>query len=247
MEVHHHSHTSRKKWTHYFWEFLMLFLAVTLGFFVENQREHFIEHKREKQFIVTLIEDLKSDTTHLARGIETRRQKELIIDSIVLLLNSEDYSKSGSDLYYWSYSVLRPTRFFANDRTLQQLKNAGNMRLIRNLEVSDSIMAYDHQLRRLQEVISDEADIRSQFREFAKKVFNGNTLFSILDKENPAVFYRPSGFPVLIKSDAATINELLVTLQYTQHVMRVGRVSQVGLKNSASKLIEFLKKEYHQE
>ena len=28
MEVHAHTHTPRKKWTHYFWEFLMLFLAV---------------------------------------------------------------------------------------------------------------------------------------------------------------------------------------------------------------------------
>jgi hypothetical protein len=28
MEVHAHTHTERKKWTHYFWEFLMLFLAV---------------------------------------------------------------------------------------------------------------------------------------------------------------------------------------------------------------------------
>jgi len=41
MEVHAHSHTERKKWTHYFWEFFMLFLAVTLGFLVENQREHY--------------------------------------------------------------------------------------------------------------------------------------------------------------------------------------------------------------
>ena len=49
MEVHHHSHTARKKWTHYFWEFFMLFLAVTLGFFVENQREHYIEGQREKK------------------------------------------------------------------------------------------------------------------------------------------------------------------------------------------------------
>jgi hypothetical protein len=47
MEVHHHAHTARKKWTHYFWEFFMLFLAVTAGFLVENQREHFIEHKRK--------------------------------------------------------------------------------------------------------------------------------------------------------------------------------------------------------
>jgi hypothetical protein len=28
MEVHAHTHTARKKWAHYFWEFLMLFLAV---------------------------------------------------------------------------------------------------------------------------------------------------------------------------------------------------------------------------
>ena len=48
MEVHAHSHTERKKWTHYFWEFFMLFLAVTLGFFVENQREHYIENEKSK-------------------------------------------------------------------------------------------------------------------------------------------------------------------------------------------------------
>ncbi len=41
MEVHAHTHTARKKWTHYFWEFLMLFLAVFCGFLAENQREHF--------------------------------------------------------------------------------------------------------------------------------------------------------------------------------------------------------------
>jgi len=45
MEVHHHAHTPRKKWHHYFWKFFMLFPAVTLGFIVENQREHYIEHK----------------------------------------------------------------------------------------------------------------------------------------------------------------------------------------------------------
>jgi hypothetical protein len=50
MEVHAHTHTERKKWTHYLWEFLMLFLAVTLGFFVENQREHYIEKKRAKEY-----------------------------------------------------------------------------------------------------------------------------------------------------------------------------------------------------
>jgi len=63
MEVHSHSHTERKKWTHYFWEFFMLFLAVTAGFFVENQREHWMEHQRETRYVKNLLQDLSRDTT----------------------------------------------------------------------------------------------------------------------------------------------------------------------------------------
>ena len=62
MEVHHHSHTALKNWTHYLWEFLMLFLAVFCGFLAENQREHLIEKQREKKFISRLLSDLSEDT-----------------------------------------------------------------------------------------------------------------------------------------------------------------------------------------
>src|SRR5204862_11263 len=61
MEVHAHTHTARKKWTHYLWEFLMLFLAVFCGFLAENQREHMIEHQREKILITEVVEDLITD------------------------------------------------------------------------------------------------------------------------------------------------------------------------------------------
>ena len=63
MEVHHHAHTARKKWTHYFWEFLMLFLAVFCGFMAENIREHKIEQHRAKEFSKSLVQDLQNDTT----------------------------------------------------------------------------------------------------------------------------------------------------------------------------------------
>ena len=53
MEVHHHAHHGHEKktWKHYFWEFFMLFLAVVCGFLAELQLEHYIEHKREKEYI----------------------------------------------------------------------------------------------------------------------------------------------------------------------------------------------------
>src|SRR5512138_2766177 len=65
MEVHHHSHTERKKWTHYIWEFLMLFLAVFCGFLAENFREHQVEKNRASQYIRSFYEDLKNDTTRI--------------------------------------------------------------------------------------------------------------------------------------------------------------------------------------
>ncbi len=63
MEVHHHGHVhEKKKWLEYLFQFFMLFLAVFCGFLAENQREHYIEKKREKVYIKNLYEDLKSDT-----------------------------------------------------------------------------------------------------------------------------------------------------------------------------------------
>ena len=48
MEVHHHSHHP-KKWKEYITEFIMLFAAVSLGFFAENIREHQIVVERKNQ------------------------------------------------------------------------------------------------------------------------------------------------------------------------------------------------------
>ena len=64
MEVHHHSHHP-KKWKEYVTEFIMLFAAVTLGFFAENKREEMVENHREKQYMQSLYEDLKKDTSML--------------------------------------------------------------------------------------------------------------------------------------------------------------------------------------
>ena len=66
MEVHHHAHTPRKKWTHYFWESLMLFLAVFCGFLAENEREHIIEKKRAKEYARSLVHDLSTYTSQLS-------------------------------------------------------------------------------------------------------------------------------------------------------------------------------------
>ena len=64
MEVHHSAgeHHGKKNWKAYFLEFLMIFLAVTPGFFAESFCEHLTGRVKEKEFMRRMVEDLKADT-----------------------------------------------------------------------------------------------------------------------------------------------------------------------------------------
>ena len=77
MEVHHHPdlHHKPKKWKEYFLEFLMIFLAVTMGFFAENIREAYNDKENIHQLTVSLMNDLKIDTTHLTELIQKNNRK----------------------------------------------------------------------------------------------------------------------------------------------------------------------------
>src|SRR6185436_15382811 len=98
MEVHQHPHSHGKKsWRSYFWEFLMLFLAVFCGFLAENQREHIVEHRRAKVFGSNLYRELQIDTAMLNNMIPWTRQLILKFDTICRL--SEDRPANNGKFY----------------------------------------------------------------------------------------------------------------------------------------------------
>src|SRR6476660_4136174 len=100
MEVHAHSHTARKKWTHYLWEFLMLFLAVFCGFLAENQREHMVEHQREKQYMKSMLFDLNADTAQISSLLTFRIQRIMQLDTLMMLLKSPQLKENTSIFYF---------------------------------------------------------------------------------------------------------------------------------------------------
>ena len=144
MEVHAHTHTPRKKWTHYFWEFLMLFLAVFCGFLAENQREHMIEERREKKYMQSMLEDLQTDTLEVNDEIQLARSQLEMTDTIMAIIDSRSLHQEKIDkLYMLHFSSLLVGPYF-EDRTSAQLKNAGGMRLIHKKPVADSLSKYWH-------------------------------------------------------------------------------------------------------
>ena len=101
MEVHHHSHTPRKKWTHYFWEFLMLFLAVFCGFLAENQREHIVEKLRAKEYAKSLLSDMRLDTGELRRGISITKFTNSCMDIIISISQRMSNTQTVPRSFYY--------------------------------------------------------------------------------------------------------------------------------------------------
>src|SRR5258705_11006406 len=122
----------------------MLFLAVFAGFIAENWREHTVEHKREQHNIRSMIADLKEDTTNITSVIEYSIKKFHGMDTLSGLLGNNNFSDSAQ-LRLFKLNMAYASNMWAiliNDRTVRQLLNSGNMRLIHEQKISDSIMRY---------------------------------------------------------------------------------------------------------
>jgi hypothetical protein len=131
MEVHHHNHTERKRWKHYFFEFFMLFLAVFAGFLAENQREHYIEHVRAKIFANSLYNDIKMDARQLQNIIAFTDKKSNHIDSLAQLLHGELGKWNDTSFTTHIFWLVRYQGFERSKSTFEQLKSSGSLRYLK--------------------------------------------------------------------------------------------------------------------
>ncbi|HEV8079333.1 MAG TPA: hypothetical protein VGP43_01370 [Chitinophagaceae bacterium] len=176
MEVHHHGHVhENKKWKEYFFQFLMLFLAVFLGFLAEYQLEHVVENNREEQYIKSFIEDLKADTAKINRILELSTWQQNNFDSLMGILKAPGFSETPDKADNYVGNIFSLYLFNHTDRTLQQLKNAGGLRLIRNQQASDSIMQYDAMVKKISEQSMDLYNANQGSTSIALQVFDANS------------------------------------------------------------------------
>ena len=244
MEVHAHTHTARKKWTHYLWEFLMLFLAVFCGFLAENIREHKLEKEKGRQYIESIIEDIQIDTANINTLAATYDNYISHIDTLRSSLNelringvSETFMRNNRYI-----NAFQP--FIYTDRTMQQLKNAGGLRLIDKKEGADSIVFYDLFVR---DMLKGEEDIKHLFYAVSdqkKRLID----FSTWEKERK----KFTGAQI-----EANKTNILITNNKEQFSIFYNYIGDYGgsmisyakmlreLKNKGVNLIAVLKKEYH--
>ena len=243
MEVHHHAHTSRKKWTHYFWEFLMLFLAVFCGFTAENIREHQIEHKRTVLYANQFVEEIKLDTAQLNTGIDFTDQKKLSIDSLIHALSSEEWKA----IYFWG---LHADDYYVakfHNAAFEQLKNSGYLRNFKDDKLMRSIQEYINLRENVEIVQNVLADYYNQIlTPFINKNIDRQALL-IKQHSDRLVFdslWQKSPFPNRFlseqKNTQVEFRNMLINIRTSYSLKQL----YVLLKERSVELMSILQKEY---
>ena len=245
MEVHTHSHTERKKWTHYFWEFFMLFLAVLSGYIAEYNLEQNIERHREKEYMISLIKDLQNDTTGINNAVKDELERIALADSIMILFEKKDFKNNTGALYYIGGMLGFRVFFNPNDGTIQQLKYAGGLRLIQKRNVVDSIQKYSNLVRDLLRLQELEESHLVEYRSVMDKIFYASVFNTMFASKNAINIKQLDINPPLVSEDKKNINDLSMKIV----IAKANRLSELGgldvLQSTAVSLIDLLKKEYH--
>src|SRR5580698_4558187 len=105
MEVHHHPdlHHRKKQWKEYFLEFLMIFLAVTLGFFAEGLQEKLSEKARLNGYMEEMVENLKADTLRFHHALSFNENASPNLDTFRYEIDSAAAGQIHANrLYFFS-------------------------------------------------------------------------------------------------------------------------------------------------
>ena len=245
------SQTKRKGFAKYLLEGLMIFIAVVLGFISENIREDILERKMTKEFALSMIEDLKSDTTNLGDAMAYFTVAAMNIDSVngLLLTRSLEEIPTGK-LYFYGLWGGADYSYVSNDASFQQMKNSGLLQNIHNKSLLKKILNYDRLNR--ESLVDEQKDnlIYVEVRKVRGQIFDykynmaANSIIQanrIKPDEQKIDDFLKSG-PPLLTYDPILFNQYMELVRSRNIISKANRAKL--LLREARILIEELEKEY---
>lgn len=240
------------KYWQYLFEFFMLFLAVFCGFLAENFREDQDDRQREQQYMVTLIEDLKADTAEFTRLTTMCINFRSRMDSVITYMRPPVAKDKVMQYYIESVWMSSMNSFSYNDRTTEQLKNAGAFSLIQKNNVADSIVAYDNIMRG---VFSKNYNVmwdhRIKLRSMFEEIIDISAIrYARVDFPNKLVYFDDSlktdtlsrmqiitnDNKIIMKAYNASIDQIYFSKDFSRWIKR--------MNTKAISLIHLIQKEY---
>ncbi|MHA8090467.1 hypothetical protein U8593_09210 [Aquirufa antheringensis] len=241
MEV-HHPHHAPKNWKEYLSEFFMLFMAVTLGFFVENYREHFIERAREKEFLSLIFKDIQMDISMVDSNLYYRNIRAEISKEFTKNFTDDEYKKDSGPFYYNGRRLHVRYLFERTDAGFQLMKNAGGLRLIHNPKIIQAIQHYENSISAIEKFQEGEMNYLREYSKANAEVFDVKVLMKYAGSNvsNYTSNLIPQGNPPLLTYDRAKINVMMAQFFAMDKSNYVVMHFEEKLKKEGQDLIELI-------
>lgn len=257
MEVHHHPHIEKKNFKEYFFEFIMIFLAVTLGFFAEQTREHFADKAKEKEYMREIAENLKYDTIRCSINSQMNMQSIAGLDSFrTELKNAVGGNVNSNRLYYFNRYTSEIHHAVFNKSAITELKNSGSLRLLGNkkivLELSDY---YERKVSATEAYLPSQAPLNGYETEFFSLLYLDDVIqaYDSIQTSSYRIKYDYQNIlhhqPVLrlLDDNATQLERFYTAVARLEIQIKQYDFWLLYCKTAAEKLITDIQKEYHLE
>jgi hypothetical protein len=188
MEVHHHPnlHHERKPWKEYLLEGLMIFLAVTMGFFAESIRENITNGEHSKQLTMQLVRDLKNDTMVLRENIVFETQMGKRDDSLFNILQQPLAKLDRKRMQYLILKAYSLKLFYPSLGTIDAIKNELHIKQFANSKIAIFMTNYEDRAKVLKELEDiQEHNLSTYIGDFLKDHFTPANMHAAFYDEKP--------------------------------------------------------------
>lgn len=253
MEVHHHSHKP-KNWKEYITEFIMLFAAVTLGFFAENLREHSIISHRIEQNKAAILKDLENDAVTIDSLLAN---EQLIInrfDRVINLLYLQknkviNESQFIDSIKAFPEMIAATFTLYVNNSSFKNMQSSGLLSYVEEEDLKNSLSYY-------YEVVFKRIESNNVFFDQAGKEFGttmplgiGSYFRKMRNDQSNYDLNKPSNYANFMLSLQETKNVLLsekfiFDIQKYYNQIFVYQMALKMAKEENAKLLKLLKSEH---
>lgn len=218
---------------------------MTLGFFVENYREHFIEREREKEFLKLIAKDIRVDIQTIDSNLYYRNVRAEICNQFTKNFLEDEYLKDSGPFYYNARRLHVRYLFEPTNAGFQLMKNSGGLRLILDQDIIQAIQHYENAISVIEKFQEGEMNYLREFSKTHGEIFDAKVLikYSGSKVSNYTSNLIPEGNPPLLNYDKTKINIMMAHFFAMHKSNYVVMYFEEKLKKEGELLIKMIEKQ----
>jgi len=244
MEVHHHSNPPGKKFKHYLWEFLMLFLAVFCGFLAENFRESLVTREKAQHYMESMVADLKADVAAFDTASNYMQLWHDHLDTAMQIPIDRLRNINSQDTFFYHFYPFYSYVVYSeqSDNTISQLK-AGGFNLIHDKNAVDSINALNGFYKGVKFTVDYNVNAYWDAVEKAQEIMKLPPPAIVIEDAVPKSILINT--EIFIHFDEQAIQQLYNKLGNAKSSLKTCVIFQKRYRDEAARLLDYLSRRYH--